>query len=149
MLFDCFFVKTFDSLGVTHCVLAPRIFKKYRRHSVLTSYFLAWCWLYFSLLLKIFTIPYQHKVSYGFAPSVTNCGDKGLIANELLERHQYENKSKNPIVGCKDREKSFRKKIGHFFQKKREQRLFCLRETKKQIWCFAISAFWGFDLSLV
>ena len=118
MLFDCFFVKAFDSMGGTLRVLAPRIFKKYRRHSVLTSYFLAWCWLYFSLLLKIFTIPYQHKVSYGFAPSVTYCGDKGLIANELLELHRKENKSKNPIVGCKDREKSFRKKIKAFFLKK-------------------------------
>ena len=52
---------------------------------------------------------------HGSASSVTSSVDKSLITSELLELYGKENKSKNPIVGCKDREKTFKNEIRRFF----------------------------------
>ena len=64
-------------------------------------------------------------VFHSFASSVTSCGDKALIANELLELHSNENKSPNLIVSCKNREKSksIRKEIRTNFSEKTKQKL--------------------------
>ena len=44
--------------------------------------------------------------------------DKGLTANKLSDLHGMENKSKNSIVGCKDREKIVRNEIWKKFSEK-------------------------------